>query len=195
MIRRVALYARCSTADQHPENQLHRLQEYAKARSLEAVEFVDHAQSGRKDRRPALDQLMQAVRRREVDAVAVVKLDRLARSVRHLTEMAAEFEALGVGLIVLDQSIDTSTPAGRLLFSVLGAIAEFEADLIRDRTLAGMDAARRRGKRFGRPTVCDRQERERIVRLQKSGRSQREIAGMLGVGKATVGRVLKSAEA
>ena len=90
--------------------------------------------------------MLEAARRRAVDAVVVTKLDRLARSVRHLTQVAGELEALGVDLIVLDQGLDTSTPAGRLLFNVLGAIAEFEGDLIRDRTRAGLAAARRRGK-------------------------------------------------
>ena len=89
--RVVGLYARCSTNDQYPEAQLHKLREYAKARGLEVVEFVDHGVSGRRDRRPALDELLTAARKREVDGVAVVKLDRLARSVRHLTQLAAEF--------------------------------------------------------------------------------------------------------
>ena len=148
---RIALYARVSTADQHPEIQLHALREYARARGLEAIEeFVDQGVSGAKDRRPALDQLLKDAQRRRFDLVACVKLDRLARSVRHLTTLAAEFEALGIGLVVLDQAIDTTTPSGRLLFHVLGAIAEFERDLIRERTAAGMRAARRRGKRIGR---------------------------------------------
>ncbi|MHC4224062.1 MAG: recombinase family protein [Planctomycetota bacterium] len=184
-MRRIALYARCSTAEQHPEAQLHELRAYARRRGAEAVEHVDIAESGAKDRRPALDRLLAATRRREVDAVVVVKLDRLARSVRHLTALAGEFEALGVDLVVLDQSIDTGTPAGRLLFHVLGSIAEFERDLIRDRTRQGLAAARRRGARLGRPRRLDAAAAERARDLRRCGASVREVAQALGVGLGT----------
>ncbi len=151
---RCALYARVSTPDQRLDPQLDALRAYAKARGFDvAVEYLDHGVSGATAQRPALDQLLDDAKRRKFDVLAVVKLDRLARSVRHLTALAGELEALGVDLVVLDQGLDTSTPAGRLLFNVLGAIAEFERDLIRERTRAGMAAARRRGKRVGRPRV------------------------------------------
>ena len=193
MPARVGLYARCSTNDQHPEAQLHALRSYAEARGLEVVnEYVDAGVSGARDRRPALDRLLADARRRRLDAVACVKLDRLARSVRHLTTLAAELEALDVDLIVVDQSIDTSTPAGRLLFNVLGAIGEFEADLIRERTRAGLEAARRRGKKLGRPRRIDARARARVIRLRKAGRSIREIAATLGVGRGTIERELGS---
>jgi len=190
---RAAIYARVSTADQRPEVQTHRLREYAGARGFELVEeFVDHGVSGAKTSRPALDRLVAGARRRAFDAVLVVKLDRLARSVHHLTQVATELEALGVGLVVLDQALDTTTPSGRLLFHMLGAIAEFERDLIRERTRAGVEAARRRGARIGRPEVCDRRTRERILRLSGvGGQSTREIARLVGVSKSTVARVVK----
>ena len=138
-MNRIALYARVSTRDQHIEPQLDALRSYAEARRLEVVaEYVDHGVSGAKDRRPALDLMMREAKRRRFDAVAAVKLDRIARSVRHLTTLAAELEAVGVDLVVTDQAIDTSTPSGRLLFNVLGAMAEFERDLICERTSAGM---------------------------------------------------------
>ena len=122
---RVALYARVSTADQTVEPQIHALRQYAAARGLEqVVEYIDHGISGARDRRPALDRLVADARRRRLDMVAVVKLDRLARSVRHLTQLAGDFEALGVGLVVLDQGIDTTTPSGRLLVHLLAAVAE-----------------------------------------------------------------------
>jgi DNA invertase Pin-like site-specific DNA recombinase len=194
---RTAIYARVSTSEQTADPQLDRLREYVAARGTGtqvAVEFVDEGVSGRKDRRPALDRLMAAARRREVDAIAVVKLDRLARSVRHLTQLVGELEALGVDLVVLDQGIDTSTPAGRLLFHVIGAIAEFETDLIRERTVAGVEAARKRGARIGRPEVTDQRMRERIVRLSQVGRkSTREIAALVGVSKSTVARIVRAA--
>jgi len=191
MPRRIALYARVSTNDQRPEIQLHALRAYAKARGLEvAEEYVDHGVSGAKARRPALDRMVVAARRREFDLLACTKLDRVARSVNHLTTLVAELEALGVGLVVLDQSIDTSTPSGRLLFHTLAAIAEFERDLIRERVTAGMQAAKRRGKSLGRPRALTPQQAERLGRLNAVGRSQREIARVLGVSKGTVAREL-----
>ncbi len=184
---RIGLYARVSTNDQHPEVQLHALREYVRARSLELVEeFVDQGVSGAKDRRPALDRLLKDARRRRFDLVACVKLDRLARSVRHLTTLAAEFEALGIGLVVLDQAIDTTTPSGRLLFHVLGAIAEFERDLIRERTVAGMRAAKRRGKRIGRPRAINGSASFALERGLAEGRSISSLARELGVSRATV---------
>ncbi len=133
---------------------------------------------------------MAAVRRREVEAVVVTKLDRMARSVRHLTGLAAELEPLGVALVVLDQAIDTSTPTGRLLFHVLGAIAEFERDLVRERTAAGLAAARRRGRHPGRPRAMDQASRARARRLRLSGHPIRAIAEKLGVSKSVVAREL-----
>ena len=188
---RVALYARVSTFDQHPEPQLDALREYAQARGFTIVEeYVDEGISGAKPRRPALDRLLADARRRRFDAVACVKLDRLARSVRHLTNLAGEFEALGIDLVAIDQSIDTTTPSGRLLFHVLGAIAEFERDLIRERTRAGIAAARRRGKRLGRPRVHVPVARARA--LVAEGCSVAAVARELGVSRATLQRVLKN---
>ena len=146
---KLALYARVSTTDQHPDAQLAPLREYAHRRGAEAIDFIDRGISGKRDRRRALDQLREAVRCREVDGVVVVKLDRLARSVRHLCELAEELEALGVDLVVLDQVIDTSTPSGRLLFGVLASVAAFERDLVVERTRAGLEAAMRSGEDVG----------------------------------------------
>ena len=144
--RRIALYARVSTGEQTVAPQLDVLREYAERRGFENVEvYEDPAMSGARARRPGLDRLMKDARRRRIDAIAVVRLDRLGRSIRHLLNLAAELDALGVDLMVTDQGIDTSTPAGRLLFNVLAAIGEFERDLIRERTLAGVAAAKRRG--------------------------------------------------
>ena len=193
-MKRVALYARTSTDDQTTQPQLHALRKYARRMELKAVEFVDDGQSGAKDRRPALDKLLQAVRRREVDGLAVTKLDRIARSVRHLTELAEELKACGVALVVLDQDINTATPSGRLLFHVLSAISEFERELIRERTRAGLAAARRRGVKLGgRKPVLDRRGRERVLRLRKSGKSLRAIAGLVGVSVGTVHNVVRDA--
>ncbi len=195
MTKRIALYARVSTADQKTQAQLDALRKYAADRGAEAVEFVDHGQSGAKANRPALDSMLAAVRRREVGAVVVVKLDRLARSVRHLVTMAAELEALGCDLVVISQAIDTSTPAGRLLFNVLGSIAEFERDLIRERVRAGQEAAKRRGVKFGRPEATDRALRERIIRLSGNGHTLGQVAALVERPKSTVARVVAKARA
>lgn len=191
---RLALYARVSTRTQKSNPQLTELRRYARARKAKVVEeFVDHGLSRAKDRRPALDRLLAGARRREFDAVAVTKLDRLARSVRHLTTVSGEFEALGVDLIVVDQGLDTSTPTGRLAFNMIGAIAEFERDLIKERVTAGLRAAVRNGTKLGRPAKADRRMRDRIVRLARAGKTHREIADLTDTSKGTVHRVLTAA--
>ena len=190
-MRRAAIYCRVSTTEQNPEAQLHPLRDYSGARGLViAGEYVDCGVSGASERRPALDQMLSAARRREVDVVVVAKLDRLARSVRHLVTVAGELEVLGVDLVVRDQAIDTSTPTGKLTFHVLAALAEFERDLIRERTAAGVAAARRRGRHPGRPRALDERAKARAVRLRRSGKSFRAIARLLGVGASTVVRAL-----
>ena len=192
MPARVALYARVSTLDQRPEIQIEPLRAYAAARGLEVAEvYVDHGVSGSKTRRPALDRLMSDARRRHFDMLACVKLDRLARSVHHLTTLGQDLAALGVDLVVLDQAIDTSTPSGKLLFHVLGSIAEFERDLIRERTRAGMAAAERRGARIGRPRAIRGPETFALERMQRQGLSVRAIAREIGCSAATVSRELQ----
>jgi DNA invertase Pin-like site-specific DNA recombinase len=189
--RRAALYARVSTAGQRPEVQLSPLRKHSQARGFEiAAEYVDHGVSGAKASRPQLDKMLAAARARDVDVIVIAKLDRLARSVRHLVELSGELEALGVDLVVRDPAIDTSTPTGRLLFHVLSSIAEFERDLIRERFNAGLDLARKRGKKFGRPPATDARQRARIGRLRKSGHSIRAIAEQVGIGRSTVARVI-----
>lgn len=189
-MRKLALYARVSTTDQHPETQLASLREYAQRRGAEAVEFVDHGVSGRKDSRPALDRMLRDCRAGRVSALVVVKLDRLARSVRHLTNLVAELAELDVALVVLDQNLDTSTPSGRLLFHVLGAIGEFEAELIRERTRAGLAAARRRGSRLGRPHALAPETVECARALRATGKGLRECARELAVPLTTLRRAL-----
>jgi DNA invertase Pin-like site-specific DNA recombinase len=184
----VAIYSRVSTTGQTAENQLIALRAFASARGWTVTEFTDQAQSGAKERRPALDALLGAVRARKVDVVACVKLDRLARSVHHLVAMVRDFEVLGVDLIVLDQAIDTTTPSGRLLFHVLAAISEFERDLIRDRVMAGLVRARAQGRSLGRPRKLI--DRARAERLLATGYSLRHVARQLGVSPSTLVRAV-----
>lgn len=186
-----AIYARVSTHDQTPENQLVSLRFFTDARGWTRHEFVDHGVSGIKERRPALDALLAAARGRKVDVVVCTKLDRLARSVHHLVALGKDLQALGVDLVVLDQQIDTTTPSGRLLFHMLASIAEFERDLIRDRVIAGIRRARAQGRRFGRPRQ-HHVDTDRARALLADGQSLRGVARALGVHPTAVSRALQS---
>jgi len=191
---RCAIYARVSTSEQHPETQLAPLREAAEARGLRIVaEHVDHGVSGAKVRRPGLDALMAACRAGEVDVVVTVRLDRLARSVRHLVTLGEELRALGVDLVCTAQSIDTTTPAGKLLFHILASVGEFERDLIVERTKAGMAAARARGKKPGPARRLGPADVAEACRLLASGATFAETRRTLGVSGRTVRRALERA--
>ncbi len=179
---RAAVYARVSTVDQEPENQLQELRRYVRARSwAEAAEYVDHGVSGAKDRRPALDRLLRDARRGRIDVIAIWSLDRLGRSLRHLVVLLDELRALGISLVSLRDGLDFSTPAGRLQWQIIGAIGEFERARIAERVKAGLAQARRRGKRLGRPA-----RRISEADLQRTADlSVREAAREIGVS-ATV---------
>lgn len=191
---RVALYARVSTLNgQNPEMQLRELREYATRRGWKvAGEYVDHGISGAKESRPELNRLMADARRRLFDSIAVWKLDRFARSLKMLVVSLAELEALGVAFVSLRDNLDLSTPTGRLMFQVVGAMAEFERALIQERVRAGIRNARAKGKALGRPRrVVDSNA---IAQLQEQGMSVRKIARTLGVGYGTVRARLQPSE-
>jgi len=187
---RVALYARVSTLNgQDPEMQLAELREYAVRRGLEiAEEYVDHGISGAKESRPALNRLMADAHRRRFDAVLVWKIDRFGRSLKHLVNALAELDGRGVAFISLRDNLDLSTPSGRLMFQIIGAMAEFERSLIQERVRAGIRRARCRGVRLGRPGADV--DRNRVIELRSQGASLRTIARKLGVGLGTVSRAL-----
>src|SRR3989475_8711505 len=189
MKRRAGLYARVSTSEQNCENQLAALRAFAAARGWEAHEFFDQGVSGAKDRRPALDAMLAAARARKIDVLAVVKLDRLARSTHHLLSIGKELESVAVDLVALDQAIDTTTPSGRLLFHVLAAIAEFERDLIRERVIAGLRRAKAQGRKLGRPLLHQVDAAE-ARRLMAQGLSLRAAGRALGVHPMVVRRAL-----
>ncbi len=187
---RVALYARCSTADQSVDLQLDELRTYAANRGFDVVQtYCDNGVSGSKTSRPALDQLLADAHRRKFDAVLVWKLDRLGRSLGHLIRMVDQLGSLGVDLVSFrDTGMDTTGPTGTLIFHVLASVAEFERDLIRERTRAGMAAAKRRGKHIGRPgVVISSAEAEELV---GSGCSIAETARRLGVPRTSLRRAL-----
>ena len=186
----VALYARVSTANGHqdPEMQLSELREYAARRGWTiADEYTDHGVSGCKESRPALNRLMADAHRRRFDAVLVWKIDRFGRSLKHLVNALADLAAYGVAFVSLRDNLDLSTPSGRLMFQIIGAMAEFERALIQERVKAGLQNAEAKGKRLGRPRrVVDA---SRIANLRTSGMSWRKVSRELGVGIATLYRV------
>ena len=187
---RVALYARVSTKDQDCELQLDELRRMAEVRQVIVVnEYVDRGVSGTKDRRPALDDLMKHARRRKFDAVWCWRFDRFARSLRHLVTALDEFSALGVDFMSHQEAVDTSTPAGRMLFQVIGAMAEFEREIICERVVAGIQRAKAKGKRLGRPPVDV--DPETVIGLRASGLSLRDIAAEVGVSAGTVHKLLR----
>ena len=179
---RAAIYARVSTLDQEPENQLRELRRYAEARGWQSVEFIDKGVSGARESRPALDALLRDARRRRLDAVVVWRLDRLGRNLRHLIMLLDELTALGVSFVSLGEGIDTTTPAGRLQLHILAAIAEFERARIQERVRAGIARARAQGLRLGRPRVPVTDEQ--IAAL--NGLPLRQAAAALGVSKSFV---------
>lgn len=153
--------------------QTHELRDYSVRRGWElAGEYVDVGISGTKEKRPELDRLMAAAHRRQFDAVIVWKFDRFARSVSHLLRALETFQALGIHFVSLSESLDTSTPAGKMVFTILGAVAELERSLIAERVRAGLRNARAKGRTLGRPRVVV--DFRLIATLRERGRSWRE---------------------
>ncbi len=183
---RVALYARVSTAThgQDPEMQLRELREYAERRGWDVVgEYIDIC-SGAKDNRPELNRLMSDAHRRKFDAVAVWKIDRFGRSLKHLVNALADLESYGVAFVSLHDNLDLSTPTGRLMFGIIACMAEFERSLIQERVRSGLAHAKAKGVRLGRPVVSV--NRERVRELRASGASWRAIAHEMGCGVGTI---------
>lgn len=150
---RVALYSRVSTDGQNPEGQEAERREYAKNRGWEVTKIYRDEMSGAKNSRPALDELMADARRGKFGCALVWKFDRFARSVSHLLLALEIFKTLGIEFVSISEQIDTSTPTGRMVFTVLGAVAELERSLIGERVRMGVENARRKGKRLGRPPI------------------------------------------
>jgi len=193
---RTAFYVRVSTGRQTSDNQLEELQRVALLRDWTGnTVYADDGISGAKSRsdRPALDALLKAAVRREFDLVAVWSIDRLGRSLQHLVETVNELHSVGVDLYIHQQALDTSTPAGKLAFSVFGALAEYERELIRERVKAGLERAKRAGTKLGRPSNLNASVRAAIVELRARDLSIRRIAAQLRVGTGTVYKVLQAA--
>lgn len=182
---RFAIYARVSTKDQSCEMQLRDLRSYCAARSLvDVAEYLDVGVSGSKDSRPELNRMMDDVRKRKLDGILVWRFDRFARSTKHLLAALEEFRSAGIQFISYQENLDTASPLGQALFTIIAAVAQLERDLIRERVTAGVRNARAIGKILGRPKrIVDR---DRILAMQAKGLSLRTIASELGIGYGTV---------
>jgi DNA invertase Pin-like site-specific DNA recombinase len=188
---RAAIYARVSTTNhgQDVTLQTRELQQFAQARGWEVTgEYVDAGVSGTKDSRPELNRLIADAHKRRFDVVCVWRFDRFARSVSHLLRALETFKALGIEFVSFSEQMDTSTPAGKMVFTVLGAVAELERSLIVERVRAGLRNARAKGKTLGRPRVVV--DAARVARLRAQGRTIREIAETLCVSRSLVHKTL-----
>ena len=178
---RAAIYARVSTKDQSCDMQMRDLRAYCAARGFTIIhEYIDIGQCGAKDSRPELNLLMADARKQKFDSVLVWRFDRLARSTKHLLLALEEFRSLGVQFMSYQENIDTSSPLGQALFTIVSAVAQLERDLIRERVSAGIRNAQANGKKLGRPmrTV----DRDLILQMRAEGQSLERIAENLGVG-------------
>ena len=187
MNKRVALYARVSTDKQTCENQLNELRSIAERMQYIIVdEFIDEGISGATSSRPALDALMKSATQRRFDMVMCWSIDRLGRSLQNLIEILNELQSLKVDLFFMQQGMDTSTSAGRMMFSIFGALAEFERNIIRERVIAGQQRAISQGVKMGRPSKMNDGMKNAIKLLRERGIGIKQIARELKIGIGTV---------
>jgi len=192
-MKRVAIYARVSTDKQTCENQLIELRAVAERCGYTIVtEFVDTGISGAKGRadRPALDAMLKSATRRDFDMVMCWDISRLGRSLQNLVEILNELQSIKIDLFFLQQGMDTSTPSGRMVFSVFGAIGEWEKNLIKERVRAGINRARAKGVKMGRPSKMNEGLKSAIQLLRQKGMGIKQIAKECGVGIGTVYSVI-----
>jgi DNA invertase Pin-like site-specific DNA recombinase len=189
MTARVAIYARVSTTNhgQDAGLQTREQHQFAEARGWQVFDdYIDQGVSGSKDSRPELNRLMADAHKRRFDVVCVWKFDRFARSVSHLLRALETFNALGIAFVSLSEQMDTTTPTGKMVFTVLGAVAELERSLIVERVRAGLRNAKAKGKRLGRPRKAV--DAGKIAILRAQGRSWRTIARQLGMSARSARR-------
>lgn len=194
--KRVAIYARVSTSSQTVENQFQELREVAQRNGWHIVaELSDSGISGAKgrDQRPAFDSLLKRATRREFDLIMVWAIDRLGRSIQHLVGFMNDIQAMGVDLYVHQQAIDTTTPSGRMIFSIFSALGEYERELIRERIMAGQKRARAQGVKIGRPSKLNDAVRTSVKLLRDGGMGIKEISKRLEIGVGSVYSALAAA--
>ncbi|MDB2488089.1 recombinase family protein [Alphaproteobacteria bacterium] len=192
---RCAIYTRVSTGSQETSNQIHILREIAKMKGLTIVkEYTDEGISGTKgrDQRKGFDELLKGATRKEFDVILVWSVDRLGRNLQDLISFLNEIHAVGCDLFIHQSGIDTTTPTGKMMFGILSVFADFERTMIAHRTRAGMERAKRQGKRIGRPTNLNEGLIESIKYMRSQGLGIRRIATDLKVGVGTVYRVLET---
>jgi len=188
---RVAIYARVSTTDQSTEAQLLDLRRYVSDRGWQVFEeYCDNGISGTKDSSPSLNQLMDDARKRRFDVVLVWRFDRFARSTRFLVNALEEFRNLAIDFVSYQENVDTSSPLGGAIFTIISAVAQLERDIIAERVRAGLRRAKSNGKRLGRPSV--KVDKKRLVRLHSQGLSTRQIAARLGLKQSSTASIVKS---
>jgi len=188
---RVAVYARVSTSDQSNESQLLDLRRYVRERGWTLFnEYCDNGISGTTDSRPALNELMNDAKKRRFDTVLVWRFDRFARSTKHLILALEEFRGLGIDFVSYQENIDTSSPLGSAIFTIISAVAQLERDIIAERVKAGLRRAKENGKKLGRPKI--EVDGEEIQRLRSQGLSLRAIAKEVSASRTTVGDFLKT---
>jgi DNA invertase Pin-like site-specific DNA recombinase len=190
---RAALYARVSTSNHGQDTglQVGELRRVAEQRGWTVTEYVDDGVSGARDSRPALDRLMQDARTGRLDVVAVFRFDRFARSSRHLLAALEEFRVLGVSFVSLREQVDTTTPMGKAVFTIIAAVSELERDIIKERVRAGVDRAKANGKHCGRPVV--EMDLRPAVALLDQGRGLKDVSNILGLSRSTLRRRLQEA--
>lgn len=183
-MKRVIIYARVSTREQNPDMQLLDLRTYAEARKLQVIqEYVDYASGSKSDRENYI-RLFNDVRKRKTDVVLVWKFDRFARSTKELINALEEFNSLGVDFISYKENIDTSTPTGKILFTMISAFAEFEREILRERVIAGMEKAKIRGVKIGRPEIPPF-IKKKVLELKRDGFTYKQIIKMLNISKSS----------
>ncbi len=188
--KRIAVYARVSTSDQSTESQLLDLRRYVRERGWDIFkEYVDEGISGSKDSRPALNELMNDAKKRKFDVVLVWRFDRFARSTKHLILALEEFKNLGIDFVSFQENIDTSSPLGSAIFTIISAVAQLDRDIIAERVKAGLRRARENGKKLGRPKGTSL-DLDKVHRLRRKGLSLQQIATELNTSKTTISRVL-----
>ena len=188
---KVAIYTRVSTQDQSVEMQVSDLRRYCEQRGFEIYrEYTDEGISGTKEKRPSLDELMADARKKKFDAVLCWRFDRFARSTKHLINALDEFKHLGIDFISYQENIDTSSPLGKAIFTIVSAIAELERNIIVERVRAGIRRAKEKGKALGRPKRLNLDEKE-LIRFKEQGLSLRQIARKVDACPATVYKTLQ----
>ncbi len=189
--KKVALYARVSTSNTHqnPETQLLDLRKFSSDREFQVFnEYVDHGISGSKESRPGLDKLMADAKKKRFDIVLVWRFDCFARSVKHLVDALHAFRYLGIAFISYQENIDTGSPLGEAMFTIVSAMAQLERDIIRERVKAGLRRAKEKGIRLGRPEL--QVDMVKVQKMKDSGISIRKISEELGVSRTTITRIL-----